>query len=112
MWSRTGASAAPDDGPVQDLVRTKKLLLVDDQNRTVASLSSGKNQITGLNCFDAETGTRVSGFGIGTDGSGVYLIATKKGQTVVIHSGVVNDQGVPLEKVQQAMEQLQHVNQP
>ena len=114
-WSRSRSSAvadAPAEVPVQDLLRVHKLQLLDDQNRTLAELSAGPKQISGLTCFDPATGTRVSGFGAGTDGSGVLLVATKKGETVVIHSGLVNDQGVPLEKVQQALQQLQHAQQP
>jgi len=85
---------------------TRTTLVVDEKGRTVADVVYGKDKASGLRFYNPDTRACVCGIGFGTDGSGVLYINTKEGKPVVIHTGAVNDKGVPLENVQQAIDKF------
>jgi hypothetical protein len=87
-------------------LQTRTMLLVDEQGRTVGDLLYAKDKASGLRFYNPDTKFCVSGFGFGADGSGVEYLNTREGKQVIIHTGAVNEKGVPLEDVQKALDQL------
>jgi hypothetical protein len=94
------------------ILQTRAMILVDEQGRTVSDLMYVKDKASGLRFYNPDTKFCVSGFGIGADGSGVEYIDTREGKQVIIHTGAVNDKGVPLEDVQKAIDQLRRATVP
>lgn len=93
-------------------LQTRTVLIVDEKGRTIADMLYAKDRASGLRFYNPDTKSCVSGFGLGTDGSGAEFINTKAGKQVVVHSGVVNENGVPLEDVQKALDQLRRSQIP
>jgi hypothetical protein len=93
-------------------LQTRTVLIVDEKGRTIADMLYAKDRASGLRFYNPDTKSCVSGFGLGADGSGTEFINTKAGKQVVVHSGVVNENGVPLEDVQKALDQLRRSQIP
>lgn len=94
------------------LLQTRTMILVDEQNRTVSDLIYIKDKASGLRFYNPDTKFCVGGFGFGADGSGVEYLNTREGKQVILHTGAVNDKGVPLEDIQRAIDQLRHAATP
>jgi hypothetical protein len=93
-------------------LETHTMIQLDDQGRTVADMTYANGKASGWRFYNPDTKCCVSGFGLGTDGSGVEFINTTQGKQVVVHSGAVNDQGVPLENIQRALEDVRRATVP
>ena len=93
-------------------LQTRTMLLVDEQGRTVGDLLYAKDRASGLRFYNPDTKFCVSGFGLGADGSGAEYLNTREGKQVIIHTGAVNEKGVPLEEVQKALDLLRRTAIP
>jgi hypothetical protein len=91
---------------------SRTMILVDEQGRTISDLIYVKDKASGLRFYNPDTKFCVSGFGIGADGSGVEYVNTLQGKQVIVHTGAVNDKGVPLEDVQRAIDQFRRAAVP
>ena len=98
--------------PAPTALDLERRIILDDQGRIVADMTSAKGKFAGLHFYNPDTKICVSGFGLGADGSGVEYLNTREGKQVIIHTGAVNEKGVPLEEVQKALDQLRRTAIP